>query len=906
MAEEKTDIEEVIVAERQSLEYKAKDADLIVAIDTAVKEAKPLKEYVDKIGKRNETYWEKGTEVDPKKIHPTRAKITVNRIFMSVETILPMLTSRTPEPMIGGEITNDIREKLIKALTIAYEVKQKVQQELQKIIRHWFLYRIGVWKYRWDEGFVLETVLPSKIGIDPRGTEDIKNCEFMYEQMEDTIEDLILKFPKKKKELTDKYAKDRMKSKVGYIEFWGGKGEWVAWKLGNMLLEKKKNPNFDYTEDNNLFKKPQFPYLILNVFNLGKNLYDDSVTPDTPILIRRYGKFLDIIPIEELTPNYRENTGYWEKYRHVDQNIEVLTKEKKWSKIAYVYRHKVKKDIYTIVTGEGVTKVTGDHSLFQDNKEIKVKDLKEKDRIDVVDFDFQNDFSEITKEYAYALGFFVAEGWANGVKFGAKGNGWSISQKTPEKLEKIKNVLEEAWNQSFVIRESNGMYTLNSIGWREDLVNWFRKNCYTRSGEKRVPIQILNSDKDIKRAFLEGYWDGDGFGHIADGEAKCSTKSFVLASGVSYLLRCLGYKSGIYCRQDKESNFEIKIIRSFRRNFQSNEVKNIYCRKNDGFVYDIETADESHSFVAGVGYIVHHNSSLIEQVIPLQDSVNKRKNQISDLTDENKKLITASSRAISKEEFQKFINKYGMLGLWLDNGEITDIRTEGGVADAATFNDLSHSISEIDNIMGTHSTTRGERKEQETLGGRRLLTGADYGRIDTIIIRIEQLMENFYNAHLHMIKVYSTEDAVFSDGEETVKVNRDEIPTGIMAIVKKGSTLPVDKAARAEMAVKLAQFGFIDPKTLFEELGYGDEEQRTQDLFQWLALTGKIQPQQPTGGQGATKGGGGREGATQSAQLARLREIMSSKKFKALSDEQKQIIISKAREITQAIKGGKR
>ncbi len=580
MAEEqKTDIEEVIVAERQSLEYKAKDTDLIVAIDTAVREAKPLKDYVDKIGKRNETYWRKGTEVDPKKIHPARAKIVVNRIFMSVETILPMLTSRTPEPMIGGEITNDVREKLIKALTIAYEVKQKVQQELQKVIRHWFLYRIGVWKYRWDEGFVLETVLPSKIGIDPRGTEDIKNCEFMYEQMEDTIEDLIEKFPKKKKQITAKYTKDRMKSKVGYIEFWGGKGEWVAWKMGNILLDKTKNPNFDYgetpiegeepiepTEPNNLFKKPQFPYLILNVFNLGRNLYDDS--------------------------------------------------------------------------------------------------------------------------------------------------------------------------------------------------------------------------------------------------------------------------------------------------------------------------------------------SLIEQAIPIQDSVNKRKNQISDLTDENKKLITASSRAISKEEFQKFINKYGMLGLWLDNGEITDIKTEGGVADAATFNDLSHSISEIDNIMGTHSTTRGERKEQETLGGRRLLTGADYGRIDTIIIRIEQLMENFYNAHLHMLKVYSTEDATFSDGEETVKINRDEIPTGIMVIVKKGSTLPVDKAARAEMAVKLAQFQFIDPETLFTELGYGNEVERTQKLYRWLEATGKIQPQaqgQPTG-----QPTGGGEKATQ---LARIKKAMTSPQFKKLPPEQQKEMVDRAREIVAQIKG---
>jgi len=568
---EQTEIEEAILAERRSLEYKAKDEDLIKAIDSAIKESIPLKDFIDAIGKSNEKYWKKGTEIDQKTIHPKRAKIIDNRIFMSVETILPMLTSRTPEPMIGGEIDNEINEKIIKALMIAYEVKQKLQQKLQTIIRHWFLYRIGIWKYRWEEGFVTECVIADKIGIDPRGTDEVKGCEFMYEKMEDTIQHLTEKFPKKKKEILAKYGTNRMKSKVGYIEFWGGEGEWVAWKLGELLLDKQKNPNFDYTnEENNLFKKPQFPYLVLNVFNLGKNLYDDT--------------------------------------------------------------------------------------------------------------------------------------------------------------------------------------------------------------------------------------------------------------------------------------------------------------------------------------------SLIEQSRPLQDAANKRKNQISDLTEENKKLIVASSSVISHEEFQKFIDKYGMLGIWLDSGgDIkSGLQIVGGQVDAATFNDMGHSITEIDNIMGTHSTTRGERQDQETFGGRKLLTAADYGRIDTIIVKIEQLMENWYNAYLHMFKVYSLEDAEFSNGEETVVLSKNKIPRGIMVIVKKGSTLPVDKASRAEMAVKLAQFNFIDPETLFTELGYGKEQERTQKLYEWLALTGKIIQQQPQ----MPPGGGQPAGGQQETQLARLQQIMTSPKFQALPDEQKQVVINQARQITEAIKGG--
>lgn len=581
---EQIEIEEIILAERRSLEFEAKDEDLIKAIDNAVNEAIPLKKQLDKIGKNNEIYWGKGTNVDLKDIHPRRAKIIDNRIFMSVETILPMLTSRTPEPMIGGEVDNNIRENIIKALTIAYEVKQKIQTKLQKIIRHWFLYRIGIWKYRWDDGFITETVNPDKIGIDPRGTDNINKCEFMYEMLEETVGDIIEMFPDKEKQLLEKYGKDGKQTKVGYLEFWGGKGEWVAWKIGNLLLDKKKNPNFDYTEQaeveteegeeqvaNNLFKKPQFPYLILNVFNLGKNLYDDT--------------------------------------------------------------------------------------------------------------------------------------------------------------------------------------------------------------------------------------------------------------------------------------------------------------------------------------------SLIEQSISLQDSANKRKNQISDLTDENKKLIIASSDAISREEFQIFINKYGMIGLWLDHGDVSGIQIIGGQADAATFNDLAHSTSEIDNIMGTHSTTRGERGQQETLGGRKLLTGADFGRIDTIMIRIEQLMEDWYNAYLHMIKVYSEDEVKFSDGEETITLTKEEIPSDIVIIVKKGSALPVDKASRAEMAIKLAQFDFIDPPTLFEELGYGNEDERTKQLYEWLQMTGKIQLPEPPqqGGQGGQPQGQPAQ-EDQAAQLAKLKEIMSSPQFEALPDDQKQVIIEKARIITEQIK----
>ena len=77
---------------------------------------------------------------------------------------------------------------LQKGLKLAYEVKYRMQQKLQQMIRHWFLYRVGVLKYRWDKdkGFITEPVLPKKIGMDKRATSR-DNCEYVYEEMEDTL-----------------------------------------------------------------------------------------------------------------------------------------------------------------------------------------------------------------------------------------------------------------------------------------------------------------------------------------------------------------------------------------------------------------------------------------------------------------------------------------------------------------------------------------------------------------------------------------------------------------------------------------------------------------------------------------------------------------------------------------------
>ena len=97
----------------------------------------------------------------------------------------------------------------------------------------------------------------------------------------------------------------------------------------------------------------------------------DSTTGDTPLLLR-HNNIITIKTIETISNNINwiENNG--KEYNKTD--YEVWT-EKGWTKINHVFRHKVSKKIFRILTHTGVVDVTEDHSLIKKNGiEISPKD----------------------------------------------------------------------------------------------------------------------------------------------------------------------------------------------------------------------------------------------------------------------------------------------------------------------------------------------------------------------------------------------------------------------------------------------------------------------------------------------------------------------------------------------------
>lgn len=114
---------------------------------------------------------------------------------------------------------------------------------------------------------------------------------------------------------------------------------------------------------------------------IGANIvYGDSVTGDTPLLVKFPDGHIDIITIETLTTDWTtyENfkpfdVGRYEKEQSFT-DAKIWT-DQGWADIHRVIRHKTNKKMYRVTTFQGSVDVTEDHSLIDVNlQEVKPKD----------------------------------------------------------------------------------------------------------------------------------------------------------------------------------------------------------------------------------------------------------------------------------------------------------------------------------------------------------------------------------------------------------------------------------------------------------------------------------------------------------------------------------------------------
>lgn len=293
--------------------------------------------------------------------------------------------------------------------------------------------------------------------------------------------------------------------------------------------------------------------------NLFWQLSVNSVTKDTPILVKYPDNSIDIVEMSELYKDKEDSANIGRYSTQEIRDLQVMTDEG-WQNIKYVFRHKIDEDIYKIRTGTGLAKVTHDHSLMSGGNEIHSKDLKIGTNIDVVnivDESLVNDHKDIDNDMAWLYGFFVADGTAGIYKTGKQ---WKITNKNREFLEKAELIIKEK------IDKTAKIYWYNDIGHvsfspskNEEVFNWFLDNCYTSNRFKRVPKNILNSSLHVIESFMEGYWAGDGAKYTSWKNSRCATDSFSLIAGIEYIVKKLGKSISLNTVSNRENVYLIQI-----------------------------------------------------------------------------------------------------------------------------------------------------------------------------------------------------------------------------------------------------------------------------------------------------------------------------------------------------------
>ena len=218
-----------------------------------------------------------------------------NRLFTSIRTIVPFVTSNITEPEVTPSNSDDLSrlfaldfEKILALHAKNQNAKAKVKIAVQDNLRG---QRIGVLKWRYDaktDTITLEHVDPASIKLDHRARLH-EEPRFLEHTQKRSIGDLIKQFPEKKQKLLEdlELAEDaedylvRLDDEVDITENWlfieedGEDTLVVAWKYKELVLAKFKDPNFIWGGQN-LLDNPMIPFIFFNFLNDGSSLVDQT------------------------------------------------------------------------------------------------------------------------------------------------------------------------------------------------------------------------------------------------------------------------------------------------------------------------------------------------------------------------------------------------------------------------------------------------------------------------------------------------------------------------------------------------------------------------------------------------------------------------------------------------------
>lgn len=240
--------------------------------------------------------------------------------------------------------------------------------------------------------------------------------------------------------------------------------------------------------------------------------------------------------------------------------------------------------------------------------------------------------------------------------------------------------------------------------------------------------------------------------------------------------------------------------------------------------------------IYNLGVQIPDETTPLHLSITLQDDINQRKRQIAD----NAEIIGNPIRTYKGFNKQQIDQLQSNLSTWdaifLQEGQEVNYVQALPLPDYVT-QDMVDSKNEIDNIFGTHSTSRGERDTDETARGREILRAWDEDRQSIIGRAMEDMLWELYKAWTHLIKVYYKKPQLIptlweDKTTEYLTISQNNIEDWLEIDVLAGSTIPDDKIAQMSQAIQLRQLNSITTEKLYEKLGWENPMEEAKKFHQ--------------------------------------------------------------------------
>lgn len=362
-----------------------------------------------------------------------------------------------------------------------------------------------------------------------------------------------------------------------------------------------------------------------NIFAVAGILHNHESIPGNMAVMIKSNNIIDIIPIEDI---FKVEKHRYEGIKDDYQNSEIWNGES-WTKIiaGTVYRD-IKKNTRLIQTRRSCIVSTDEHEIFKhDDTSVQSKEIINTDIVFKCKYpQFDNPLTFNDVEFAKFIGFLVADGYIN------KETGKiRLTNCDVDKIKRLSDIicLKYGW-QYRISTGGPGKFTGSKKDvYKSDILNdkeigfWLRKNIYTQhSAYKKIPTFILNGTDDVKKAFIEGYFLGDGRkrGHEQYEYKGFSSNSCALALGLSWIFNNVikqvpkvKYKIGYnghytFCCQLRSPDSGD----TWRGQHKLKELDEVIISDNiqfgDGWFYDLQT--ESKTFCAGPNLFKIHNSPI--------------------------------------------------------------------------------------------------------------------------------------------------------------------------------------------------------------------------------------------------------------------------------------------------------